>query len=311
MKILITENQLNRILLKEETLGAPLSGGLHINSKFGPRWGRMHNGVDYHAKEGTPIMSISDGVVKKAKFQGPTGKCGGTIIIQHDNGFRSSYCHMSRITTQEGGRVSQGDIIGLSGGRSGTKGAGNSQGPHLHFGLKQGRKWVDPELFVSKTVSDDLLPPKTEEGTLTLWDGMGRGRKEKREEVRELQQDLIERNYILPNFGVDGKFGQETERAINAFQSDHGFDISPVITPEVRQAVKDLTKINLKPETNDPKAIKKAARQGHVQPWNSAVLEAITQASKSHGVDKGLLFTIANIESGGNPTAKNKRSGAA
>ena len=313
MKILITEKQLNRILLKEETLGAPLSGGLHINSKFGSRWGRMHNGVDYHAKVGTPVMSISDGVVRTAKFQGKNGKCGGTIVIKHDNGFRSSYCHMSKINLlgKEGERVSKGEVIGLTGGAVGTTGAGNSEGAHLHFGLKQGRKWVDPALFVSKTVSNPLVPSPVEEGTLTLWDGMGKGRREMKDEVREMQTDLIQRNYILPRFGVDGKFGPETLAAINAFQDDYGFDKSKNISIDVLKALKKEENINKNPQINDPIAIKKAAKEGTFKPWNSAVIDAVKIASKEYGIPESVMFTIADIESRGNPTAKNTSSGAA
>ena len=274
MKILITENQLNRILLKEATLGAPLGGKLHINSKFGPRWGRMHNGVDYHAKVGTPVRSISDGVIRTAKFQGPRGKCGGTIIIKHDNGFRSSYCHMSVINLlgKEGERVSKGEVIGRTGGAAGAPGAGNSQGPHLHFGLKKGGKWVDPENFVSKTVSDDLVTPAIGEGIITLWDGMGPGRKEMRDMVREMQSALIARNYILPKFGIDGKFGRETLAAVNAFQKDYGLEITDMITPEVLTAMKDPTKINLNPQENDPTTVKKLEDKGIIEPDANFIL---------------------------------------
>ena len=320
MKILITENQLNRILLKETALGAPLKGNLRVNSPYSKRRClkgqkcRPHHGTDYYAKSGTPIMSIDSGTVRTATFQGARGKCGGTIIIKHDNGLRSSYCHVKRIDIDKGDTVNKGDIIGLSGGASSDKGKGNSEGAHLHFGLKKGGSWVDPEQYVAQDVSglkDIETNVEVAEGTLILWDGMSKGRKEMKDEVREMQTDLIQRNYVLPRFGVDGKFGPETLAAINAFQDDYGFEKSKNISIEVLNALKKEENINKNPQINDPTALKKAAKEGTFKPWNPAVIDAVKTASKEEGVPESLMFTIAEIESRGNPTAKNKRSGAA
>ena len=52
------------------------------------------DGTDYAAASGTEAVAVADGEVRKGKFQG--GDCGGTIIINHDNGYTSSYCHMRR-----------------------------------------------------------------------------------------------------------------------------------------------------------------------------------------------------------------------
>ena len=56
---------------------------------------------------------------------------------------------MKRIDVSRGDRVKQGDVIGQTGGKKGEKGAGNSLGAHLHFGLKLNGKWVDPEKHIN------------------------------------------------------------------------------------------------------------------------------------------------------------------
>lgn len=323
MKIIITEEQLQKILnnkspLNESELSMPVPDK-GVNSPYSNRRCisgrrcRPHRGTDYAAASGTEAVAVADGEVRKGKFQ--TGDCGGTIIIKHDNGYTSSYCHMRRIDISKGDRVRKGDIIGQTGGNRGEKGAGNSTGAHLHFGLKLNGKWVDPEKHIN---SSGVFKSNERENTfidipenaLNMYDGMGKGRREKREEVKEMQQDLITLNYILPRFGVDGKFGPETLRAVNAFQVDHGFVENETVTEDMLKAMKNPENINKNPEINDPKEVKRQAREGNIKPFDPAVVDAINKASVNNGLDKGLMFTIANIESGGNPTARNRNSGA-
>lgn len=323
MKIIITEEQLQKILKIKKTLNevalsspVPYKG---VNSPFqkkrclkGQKC-RPHHGTDYTANSGTDAFAISDGIVKKGKFAG--GACGGTIIIKHDNGYRSSYCHMKKIDVSRGDKVKQGDLIGQTGGKRGEKGAGNSLGSHLHFGLKLNRKWVDPEKHVNtkgilKTNDKGIVNASIPLGALKLYDGLGKGRREMRSEVKQMQKDLITLNYILPRFGVDGKFGRETLDSVNAFQKDHGFVESETVTQEMLKALKNPKNLNKNPDINDPKQVKKQAKQGNIKPFSPAVVDAIRKASSKNGVSEELMFTIANIESGGNPTARNKRSGA-
>ena len=125
-----------------------------------------------------------------------------------------------------------------------------------------------------------------------------------------MQQNLITLNYVLPRFGVDGKFGKETLASVNAFQKDHGFVESETVTVEMLNSMKDPNNLNKNPEINDPKQIKRHAKEGNIKAFSPAVVDAIRKASSKNGLSEELMFTIANIESGGNPTARNKRSGA-
>lgn len=121
-----------------------------ITSGFGPRWGRQHNGVDIGVPSGTITRAPLKGIVTGAGFF--DNSCGGTILIQHDNAFgpekmSTAYCHMREIDVKVGDKVSKGEIIGKTGGIPNEKGAGNSLGPHLHFGLKIQGQWVDPNKY--------------------------------------------------------------------------------------------------------------------------------------------------------------------
>ncbi|GAA3911256.1 M23 family metallopeptidase [Actinoplanes auranticolor] len=98
-------------------------------SCFGPRWGRLHAGVDLAAPEGTPIRAVGAGVVVTA---GPAEGYGNAVLIDHGNGYLTHYGHMSVITATVGQHVAAGDQIGDEGS------TGHSTGPHLHFEVHQG-----------------------------------------------------------------------------------------------------------------------------------------------------------------------------
>ena len=119
MKIILTESQVTRVLKEEAVLSAPLPGSLSVNSKFSKKRCltgqkcRAHNGVDYKANSGTQAFAISSGKVEKVKPN--SGACGGTIVVKHDNGYKSSYCHMSRINVSKGQKVEKGILDRLFG----------------------------------------------------------------------------------------------------------------------------------------------------------------------------------------------------
>ena len=99
---------------------------------------KAHNGVDYAAPTGTPVRAMADGKVTFAKRKGPNGNL---VRIKHDNGLTSAYAHLHRIGRgiKAGVRVRQKQVIGTVGA------TGRATGPHLHFGVRRGNKWLNPQ----------------------------------------------------------------------------------------------------------------------------------------------------------------------
>ena len=132
--------------LQEAALNSPLDS-VSVNSPFGSRWGGQHNGVDL-AANAAEVKSPADGVV--AKVADDEYPCGGTIVIDHADGFRTGFCHMQKINVSAGQQIKQGDIIGISGGGANDPGHGRSDGRHLHFTLRKDGQLVNPMDYINK-----------------------------------------------------------------------------------------------------------------------------------------------------------------
>lgn len=129
--------------LKSAFLKAPLKYS-RISSKFSNsrmhpvlRIRRPHHGVDYAAPSGTPVQSISNGVVIA---RGYAGGGGNTVKIRHSRGYVSGYLHLKGYASgiKTGASVTQGQIIGYVGS------TGTSTGPHLDFRIWKNGKAIDP-----------------------------------------------------------------------------------------------------------------------------------------------------------------------
>ena len=120
-------------------LARPVPGA--ISSRFGMRrhpilgYRRMHAGLDFRARRGTPISSVTDGRVVSA---GRAGGCGIAVRIDHGGGLHTRYCHMSRKAVSRGERVKRGQVIGYVGS------TGLSTGPHLHYEMYRRGKAINP-----------------------------------------------------------------------------------------------------------------------------------------------------------------------
>ncbi len=118
-------NSLKRAFLRAPVEFRRISSNFS-RARFHPVLGRTrkHEGTDYAANTGTPVMAAGDGTVIRA---GRAGGYGNMIEIRHRNGITTRYAHLSRILTKVGARVTQGQQIGKVGA------TGLASGPHLHY----------------------------------------------------------------------------------------------------------------------------------------------------------------------------------
>lgn len=139
--------------LKRFFLRSPLKFEPRISSGFSFRrlhpvlgeW-RAHPAIDYVAPVGTAVVAVAPGVVTHA---GRAGGAGNMVTIRHNNGYESSYLHLSAIAggMRVGARVTQGEVVGRVGA------TGLATGPHLDYRLKRNGAWVNP------LVEHKRLPP--------------------------------------------------------------------------------------------------------------------------------------------------------
>lgn len=118
----------------------PVQG--RITSSFGwrknpyaPKLREYHEGIDVAAAYGSAVKAAGDGIVT---FSGYKAAWGRIVIVSHGFGFVSQYAHNSSLLVKSGDKVTRGQIIARLGS------TGRSTGPHLHFGVAQNGKWINP-----------------------------------------------------------------------------------------------------------------------------------------------------------------------
>jgi LysM repeat protein len=116
----------------------PVNGTL--NSRFGPRWGSFHSGIDLSVGYGTEVAAAASGQVVLASYSGYG--YGNYIIVRHGDGSETLYGHLSSIWVSLGQYVGRGEIIGAVGC------TGWCTGPHLHFEVRIGGSPVDPLAYL-------------------------------------------------------------------------------------------------------------------------------------------------------------------
>jgi murein DD-endopeptidase MepM/ murein hydrolase activator NlpD len=123
--------------------GRPVKGS--ITSKYGKRKDPLnqktafHTGIDFRGKKGEPILATADGVVKKA-FR--NGGYGNYVLIDHGNGYTTSFSHMKKYLVRKGDKIQRGQLIGLVGN------SGRSTGSHLHYEIALDKKTINPYNFL-------------------------------------------------------------------------------------------------------------------------------------------------------------------
>lgn len=129
--------------MRSSFMRTPLDSFRRVSSGFGVRthpisgYRRMHQGIDFAAGMGTPIVAPADGVVVEARRWGGYGNW---LRIRHANGLESGYGHLSRYASgiRPGQRVRQGQVIAYVGS------TGASTGPHLHYEIWRGGRRINP-----------------------------------------------------------------------------------------------------------------------------------------------------------------------
>ncbi len=133
----------------------PVNG--RVLSGFGARSdpfngeGAFHTGVDLQATMGTPVHAAGDGVVYQAEYMNGYGNL---VVIDHGNGMRTFYAHLSRFNVIPGQEIRRGEVLAFTGN------TGSTTAPHLHFEVRVGSSPVNPYPYLArsamlqKTVSD-------------------------------------------------------------------------------------------------------------------------------------------------------------
>ncbi|MGH9042852.1 MAG: murein hydrolase activator EnvC family protein [Acidimicrobiia bacterium] len=110
-----------------------------ITSGYGPRWGRMHTGIDIAAPAGRGIVAVKEGEVLYADWLGGYGQL---VAVDHGDSVVTLYAHQSRMAVAEGQIVKQGEVVGYVGT------TGHSTGNHLHFEVRIDAKPRDPRPYL-------------------------------------------------------------------------------------------------------------------------------------------------------------------
>lgn len=138
-EIIAAQAQRSVTSLGESTRGFiwPLNGP--VTSGYGPRWGRMHTGIDVDGYSGQPIVAAKGGaVILASSYSG----YGNAVIVDHGGGISTLYAHMSGFAVRAGESVSQGEVVGYVGC------TGSCTGDHLHFEVRVNGSPVDPMSYL-------------------------------------------------------------------------------------------------------------------------------------------------------------------
>ena len=142
-----------KALMKTPINGARISSGYGMRKHPILGYNKKHQGVDFAAPTGTPIMAAGNGHIE---FVGTNGGAGKYIRIKHLNGYKTSYSHLSKYASgmKKNLRVKQGQVIGFVGS------TGLSTGPHLHYEVIFNNERINPmkmKLPSGRTLEGSLL----------------------------------------------------------------------------------------------------------------------------------------------------------
>ena len=185
-----------------------------------------HNGIDYGAPYGTPILAAEEGTVIKAEYYGGYGNC---VFVAHENGIETRYAHMSVINVQKGDTVKRGQQIGLVGS------TGHSTGPHLHFEVIYNGRFVNPILYLEDRCEAGSQSQKVDGVTITL--DVEEGALPKEWELVVKKATLVEKAKI--ETAIE-KTNKSKDKVVKSYAFDikvldsHGKEVDPAAGTEVK-----------------------------------------------------------------------------
>lgn len=113
----------------------PAVGG-YQSSSYGPRWGSFHKGIDIARPSNRNILASDNGTVERISYN--AGGYGHYLVVNHNNGYKTLYAHLSSISVNVGQSVPRGTVLGQMGS------TGRSTGIHLHFEVMKNGSTINP-----------------------------------------------------------------------------------------------------------------------------------------------------------------------
>ncbi|MBM7573566.1 peptidoglycan DD-metalloendopeptidase family protein [Aquibacillus albus] len=215
--------------------------GYRITSHFGWRTHPIrgirewHTGIDLVKKHRAPIEAFTDGeVIYAGEGKKGTGLGGyGIVVLIKDQKNRGQlYAHLDSTAVIIGQTIQAGTVVGFQGA------TGQVTGSHLHYEVR--KKAENTTLYGwSADRNNNCLNP-VEYLASFLAAVLRHG--DQGQAVQDLQKKLVSLGYRLPRFGADGKFGNETEAAVKAFQQDQRIAVDGIVGPVTREKLKVLLK---------------------------------------------------------------------
>jgi hypothetical protein len=139
----------------------PTSGA--VTAPFGATggpWGKgVHHGTDYGVADGTSVVAAADGVVDSSTVGSGPYSYGKYVVLNHGNGYKTLYAHLSQANVYPGDKVTAGQQIAKSGH------SGYVTGPHLHFEVQKDGAAVNPSAFMSGAIGINPKNAKSSSGT--------------------------------------------------------------------------------------------------------------------------------------------------
>jgi len=233
-EVVSLKEHIKRILREQTSIQpsdfcSPIEGELIPSGPHSYHWGhprkndRKHAGVDMKAKDGDTIRAPYGGEVEYAIEDNGYG-CGGLLVINHGDGVRTRFCHVSKFIKEVGDKVNKGEKVAEIGGSTGKKSDGNATGPHLHYEIHTNSENMSNGALVFATSVDpesgwlDNLDCDAEDSQVIEWEPQPQNPKK----VRIYQELLLNAGYLEEGKFVIGLMDIATVNAIKELQDTHG-----------------------------------------------------------------------------------------